>query len=464
MLLEKKQKWMIIFALSSALFMEFLDATALNTSLPRIAHDFSLNPLYLKIAITSYLLSVGLLLPLSSFLAQRVGMKRLYMLANVIFMLGSIGCGFAQGVISLTVFRVIQGVGGAFLGPVYRLMMVNIYSKEDLPQVQSTVALIVSLGLVLGPLFGGFLTTYLSWRFIFWVNVPVVLLTLLISYKYLPEFAKSGKKSLDFLGFILLAMALVCLLALFDFLPNPAITLVQKILLLAVALIAGIAYVFCSLYGSNPLFARRFWSHPSLLAVLASSFLARLGFNAIPFLIPLMLQVGFSYSPVQAGLMMLAVAAGVLLAKALNAQLAKRFNRLLLTRVFCGILSIVILGFALLANYFSWPLLFVLLIVFGALQGTIATCMNVSIYVRAPVELLNDAVVLNSMSTQLSGSFAVAIAAAFMMFYVGLDALSAQHIPLLAFKWVFIFEAVFPLVSMFLLWRLINKVTHTTTV
>src|SRR3990167_7854832 len=205
-------KRLIIAIIGLLLFMEMLDSTVLNTALPQIAKAIHNNPIELKVALTFYLLSLGIFIHISGWLADPFGAKRILQIAVVIFVVGSIGCGLSVNLANLVLFRIIQGIGGAFMMPVGRLVLLRTMGKEGIVLATPKVATIGLIGSSIGPVIGGALTTYLSWRWIFFLNIPVGILMQWSISRFFPDIPPEKTEPFDFFGFVLFGAGLALLL------------------------------------------------------------------------------------------------------------------------------------------------------------------------------------------------------------------------------------------------------------
>src|SRR5262245_12132590 len=203
---------LIPLIVACALFMENLDSTVLSTALPAIAADFAVNPIHLKLALTSYLLAIAVFIPASGWLADRYGARTIFRLAIVVFTLGSIGCGLSSSIGEIVAARVVQGLGGAMMVPVGRLVILRSVAKHELVGSLAWLTVPALIGPVIGPPLGGFITTYFEWRWIFWINVPVGLLGLVLATLFIPNLREESPVRFDAIGFVLFALGLATLL------------------------------------------------------------------------------------------------------------------------------------------------------------------------------------------------------------------------------------------------------------
>lgn len=443
-----RQRLIITWVICLAFFMELLDATALNTSLPQIAHSLMVNPIHLKIALVSYLLSVGLLLPASAYCADRFGTCRLFIFANTVFMLGSIGCGLSNHITTLVIFRVIQGIGGAFLSPVARLIMVTIYPKSDILKGQTMASSIASLGLILGPLVGGALTTFISWHAIFFINVPVAVIAIIMAIKLLPNHKKSNYKAFDTLGYLYLAIGITSLLFFLDMSYSPALSIINKMLLLGSGLIGFIAYIRHSHLHCQPLFNKKIWRMPTLCRLMTTSFLMRLSMNSIPFLVPLLLQSVYHFSAWTSALSLSGAAIGFGAAKPLLRYLSKHIaiKPLLYLSITTNALITSAITFS--THRLELAPLIILIFLFGLTQSLIVSSLNTKIYQSVTPDTTSEITTLNSSIVQISACFAVAIAAMILMLSGHAHAIDSPHLSQKVFHWVFVIEASIALLAM----------------
>src|SRR5262245_18205473 len=205
---EQIRRNFIPLIVATALFMENLDATVLATSLPAIAKDLNANPIHLKLALTTYLLALAVFIPASGWMADRFGAKNVFRAAMVVFAAGSIACGFSTDLGSLVAARILQGMGGAMMTPVGRLIVLRTIAKTDMINAIAWLTVPALVGPVLGPPLGGFITTYFNWRWIFWINIPVALLGLVLITRFIPDVREKASSTFDVKGFLLIGPGL----------------------------------------------------------------------------------------------------------------------------------------------------------------------------------------------------------------------------------------------------------------
>jgi EmrB/QacA subfamily drug resistance transporter len=394
-----------------ALFMENLDSTVIATSLPAIARDMNEDPIALKLALTSYLLSLAVFIPVSGWAADRYGAKNVFRAALAIFMLGSIACGFATGLTEFVLARIVQGMGGAMMVPVGRLVVLRSVSKGEFVAALSWFTIPALIGPILGPPIGGFITTYWHWRWIFFINVPIGLIGILLVTRFIGDIREENTPRLDKLGLAVLGLGLsgvVLGLSVFG----------QHLVPLWAAggvLAAGLA--FCALYGwhalrvAHPVLDLRLMAIPTLRASVIGGSIFRIGMGATPFLLPLLFQEGFGLTPFASGLLTFASAAGAMTMKFTAAPILRRFGfRSVL--IFNGVLSSAFIA----ANALFTPqtphaLIVGLLLMGGFFRSLEFTSINAIAYADVPPSRMSQATSFVAAAQQVSLSLGVAVAA-----------------------------------------------------
>jgi EmrB/QacA subfamily drug resistance transporter len=309
-----------------SLFMENMDSTVISTSLPAIARALGTNPLALKLAVTSYLLSLAICIPASGWTADRFGARNVFRFAIGVFILGSIGCAASHSLREFVFARIVQGMGGAMMTPVGRLIMVRSIEKHRLLNAMSVVTMPALIGPICGPPLGGFITTYASWHWIFLINVPIGLLGIVMATRFIPNVRFPHREPFDFLGFILAGLAIAGLafglsvLGL-EYLPPSAVAT-----LLGVGAVSAVLYVLHAGRCPAPILDLNLLRLPTFRASILGGFLFRLGIGALPFLLPLLLQIGFNLTPFQSGLITFTGALGSMFMKAAVTSVIKRFG------------------------------------------------------------------------------------------------------------------------------------------
>src|SRR5580658_50566 len=316
-------KQLLPWLVAVAFFMEALDTTILNTAVPVVADALGVAPLSMKSVLASYTLSLAVFIPISGWMADRFGTRRVFACAIGLFTLGSVLCGLSSDIHLLVACRILQGCGGAMMVPVGRLTLVRTFAKSELIRAMSFVAIPGLIGPMLGPVAGGLIVGYFHWRFIFFVNIPIGLLGLLMVYIHLPDY-REETHPLDIVGLILFGSGVALLSYVLEIFGEHT---------LGVGQILGLLAISCSLLGGYLLHARSI-AHPllqlglfrirSFSAAVSGSFFTRLGIGGIPFLLPLLYQVGLGFSAIQSGLLIMPQAIGAMSFKFLMPKILAR--------------------------------------------------------------------------------------------------------------------------------------------
>lgn len=317
---------LLVFVVSIGFFMQGLDTTIINTAIPAIAISLNEAALDLHSVVVAYVLSVAACIPLSGWLADRFGVRNIFFAAIVIFTLASLGCGLSTSLNQLLFFRVIQGIGGAFLLPVGRLAMLKIIPRSQFLSAMSLMSLAGLMGPMIGPTLGGWLVTYMSWHWIFLINIPIGILGALVIFKAMPNAKETTVKAFDLWGLILLATAMIGLSLGIENFANKHNAAWFSWTLIAGGLIASIIYAFHAHLHQNALFRSKLFENKIFTVGILGNFFARFGANAIPFLLPLMLQVAFGFDPFVTGLLMIPTVVGSLASKPVVRWIIQRYG------------------------------------------------------------------------------------------------------------------------------------------
>ncbi|KNB61567.1 MFS transporter [Chryseobacterium sp. Hurlbut01] len=292
-------KKVLPFILATAIFMQMLDSTILNTSLPSIARDLNESPLNMQNAIISYVLTLAVFMPASGFLADRFGTRRVFIFALVLFSAGSVFCAFSQNLTHLVISRVIQGVGGSLMTPVGKLALIKTFERNELLKAMNFAIIPALIGPVLGPLVGGYMVDYLSWHWIFLINIPIGLLGIILGLKYMPNY-NSRETDFDLKGFLIFAAASLLLsisLELFGDMQN-----ITPVLLI---FILGFLFLYYYYYHAkrdgNPIFPLNLFQVRTFRVGIVGNLATRLGISSVPLLLPLMIQIAYNQSAVTSG-------------------------------------------------------------------------------------------------------------------------------------------------------------------
>src|SRR5579864_13811 len=307
-----------------ALFMENMDSTVIATSLPAIAQALGTNPLALKLAVTSYLLALAICIPASGWVADRYGARKVFRIAIGVFVLGSIGCALSRSLEEFVLARIIQGMGGAMMTPVGRLILLRSIDKRVLVNAMSLVTITALVGPISGPPLGGFITTYASWHWIFIINVPIGLLGIAMATLYIPDVHAEPPGPFDFPGFILSGLGVGGLAFGLSIMGLAFLPVGVVAALIGVGAVSSAAYIVHARRTAAPILDLTLFKLPTFRASIFGGFMFRLGIGALPFLLPLLLQLGFGLTPFQSGLITFTGALGAIFMKAAAASVLRR--------------------------------------------------------------------------------------------------------------------------------------------
>jgi EmrB/QacA subfamily drug resistance transporter len=403
---------LIPLIVATALFMENMDSTVIATSLPAIAADIGTSPLTLKLAITSYLLSLAVFIPASGWTADRFGARIVFALAVGVFMVGSIGCAVSGSVTDFVFARILQGMGGAMMTPVGRLVLLRSVDKSALVNAMAWVTVPALIGPVIGPPLGGFITTYFSWHWIFLINIPIGLLGIFMALKFIDPIKSVDPERFDLYGLLLAGVGLAGIafglsVAGLNLLPWSVVAS-----LVAVGSISMTLYVLHARRTGSPVLDFSLLRLPTMRAAIIGGFMFRLGIGALPFLLPLLMQVGFGLSPFQSGLVTFASAVGAMGMKTLASRIIRTFGfRNMMTAN--AVISAFFLGACALFTV-TTPLLliFIILVVGGFFRSLEFTAINTVAYAEVEPGQMSRATTLVSVNQQLAVSAGVAVGAA----------------------------------------------------
>ena len=375
-MLDPATKRLLPWVVAIAFFMQTLDGTILNTTLPTMARDLGESPLRMQSVVIAYLLTVALFIPASGWLADRFGTRRAFLSAIVLFSFGSLLCALSPSLPWLVAARVLQGVGGALLLPVGRLSILRAYPRAELLKVLSFVTVPGLVGPLVGPPLGGWLVEVASWHWVFLINLPVGVVGVFASLRFMPDLRAATAQRFDWPGFVMFSLGLVLVTLGLQGLGEHAISAPLSILLVIGGLAAMAAYWVHAARSEKPLFSLTLFQIPTFSVGVLGNLFARLGSGAMPFLTPLFLQVGLGYSPSRAGLTMVPIVVGAMFIKFFAEPVIKRFGyrRVLVTNTL--LLGGFIAGFALVDATTPHAMILAYLGVFGICNSMQFTAMN----------------------------------------------------------------------------------------
>jgi EmrB/QacA subfamily drug resistance transporter len=402
---------LVPFIVAVALFMDNMDSTVIATSLPAIAADIGTNPLTLKLAVTSYLLSLAVFIPMSGWTADRFGARTVFRAAILVFVLGSIGCALSSSLLHFVAARIFQGMGGAMMTPVGRLVLVRTVDRRELVNAMAWVSIPAMIGPLMGPPLGGFITTYATWHWIFLINVPMGLLGIVLVTRYIENIKSEVRERFDFTGMALSGTAVAGLtfglsVAGFEIVPWPIV-----VLIVGVGLVALGFYIAYARRAPAPVLDFSLLRLPTFRASLIGGFLFRIGVGAMPFLLPLLLQVGFKFSPFQSGLITFTSTMGALIVKGAAPAVLRRlgFRTVLVSNAILGGASIA--ACAIFTASTPFALMIGILMIGGFFRSLQFTSVNALAYAEVPVARMSRATALAAVGQQVSLATGVAVGA-----------------------------------------------------
>lgn len=402
---------LVPLVVACAMFMQNLDSTVIATALPTIARSLGESPLRLNVAITCYLLSLAVFIPISGWTADRFGARRVFSLAIVVFTLGSIACGFSNSLPTLVAARILQGMGGALMVPVGRLVLLRTVAKSDLVRAMSYVSVPALIGPVLGPPVGGFIVTFASWRWIFFINIPIGVLGIILVNLLVGDLKETGRQPFDLAGFALTGIGLASLAFGFENVGRGALPNILVITLLAVGTVCLAFYVRHAYRVSHPIIDLALLKIPTYAMASIGGFLFRMGLGALPFLMPLMLQVGFGLTALNSGMLTFASAAGAMLMKTSAVRVLRTLGFRVVLVGDAAISAAFLFGYSLFRPSTPHLVIFLALLTGGFFRSLQMTSINTLSYADVPPAMLSRATSLTSMAQQLSQTAGVATAA-----------------------------------------------------
>ncbi len=443
----RSRQFLVPLIVACALFMENLDSTVVSTSLPAIARSFGENPLRLNLAITSYLLALGIFIPLSGWAADRFGARTVFGSAIIVFTLGSIACSTVNNLPEFVLARILQGAGGAMMVPVGRLVILRTIPKHDLVNAMAWLTVPALLGPMLGPPVGGFISTYGSWRWIFLINIPIGLLGLALAFTFIENIKKERKERFDSLGFAIVSIGLAATMFGFEnvgrgILPN-----------VAVAALLGGGILFLLLYYRHtrvtaaPIIDIKLLRVPTFRASVLGGFIFRMGIGALPFLTPMMLQLGFGLTPFASGMITFAGAAGAITMKFTAGPIIRRFGYRKVLLFNTGICALFMACYGLFTPTTPHLVIILTLLVGGFFRSLQFTSINTLAYSDIDLPVMSRATTLSSVAQQLSLSFGVGVGA--LVLHLTLVMHDREHLTAADFGPAYYAIAVLGLMSLF---------------
>ncbi len=447
-------KKILPFILATSIFMQMLDSTILNTSLPSIAKDLNESPLDMQNAIISYVLTLALFMPVSGFLADKFGTKKVFIFAIVVFSLGSLFCAVSQNLTQLVIARVLQGIGGSLMTPVGRLALIRTFDKNELLPAMNYAIVPALIGPVLGPVVGGYMVDYLSWHWIFLINIPIGLVGIALSLKYMPDY-RSEQMTFDLKGFLIFASASLLLSVSLELFGTATHTTPVLLIFILGFLMIYYYYRHAS-RTANPIFPLNLFQVRTFRVGILGNLATRLGISSIPLLLPLMIQISYGETAVVSGWIVAPMALTAMFGKSSVIRILNTFGyrRTLMTNTFIIGILICCLGIPGIQNSIWWfvPIIAVLGF-FNSIQFTSMNTISIADLRNSHTSSGNSLLAVNQ---QLAIGFGIAFGLIVLKLFESNTALMHGN-PHLAFRYTFLVVGILTILSGFVFRRLHTK-------
>ncbi|MGH8778740.1 DHA2 family efflux MFS transporter permease subunit [Paraburkholderia sp.] len=438
---------LIVTLVAAAFFMENLDSTIIATALPQMARSFGVHPVDLSIGITSYLLTLAVFIPISGWIADRFGVRTVFTAAIAVFTAASMVCGITDGLVAFTAARIVQGIGGAMMVPVGRLAVLRATPKDNLMRAISIITWPGLVAPVIGPPLGGLITTHASWRWIFYLNVPLGLIGLLLAWRFLDDGRETERRPFDGIGFALCGVAGTAIMYAMELTGRADASWLQAFVFLAVGCIAGAAALFHLRRTPHPVVDLSAFRVKTFAVATGGGLLFRVSISAVPFLLPLMFQLGFGMDAFRSGLLTLAVFAGNLAMKLVTTPIMRRFGFRSVLIVNGAFAAISLAAMSLLTPATSYVWIVAVLFVSGLARSLQFTAINTLSFADVPKPQMSGASTLSSTLTQMTMGMGVAVGAIALRAAAWLHGHPAQSVTPADFSIAFLLVAAIGIVA-----------------
>lgn len=400
--------------LAVALFMEQMDSTVIATALPSIATDLHVGPITLKLALTSYMVALAVFIPISGWMADRFGAKRIFRLAICVFVIGSILCAVSGGLLQFVGSRFLQGLGGSMMTPVGRLVLVRTTKRSDLVSAMALLSIPALVGPLAGPPLGGFITTYFSWHWIFLINVPVGIIGIILATIFLPEVEATAPPKLDFTGFLLTSFSAAGIVFGMSVIGLPALPPYIGITAVIIGFVCGFLYVRHARHHPAPILNLKLLRKATFRASVTGGTLFRICIGAMPFLLPLMLQLGFGLDPFQSGLITFAGAIGAISTKFIAKRVFAAFGFKAALLSAAGVTTMTTIATGFFEPSTPHLIIIAILLIGGFSRSFFFTGINALAFADVDDREASQATSMSSVMQQISLALGVAVAAAIL--------------------------------------------------
>ncbi|MEQ5838241.1 MFS transporter [Paraburkholderia acidicola] len=402
---------LIVTLVAAAFFMENLDGTIIATALPQMARSFGVQPVELSIGITSYLLTLAVFIPASGWVADRFGVRAVFTTAIAVFTAASVVCGMTDGLVPFTAARIVQGIGGAMMVPVGRLAVLRATSKDNLMRAISIITWPGLVAPVIGPPLGGLITTHASWRWIFYLNLPLGLIGIVLAWRFLDTARDPEKRPFDGVGFALCGIAGTAVMYAMELTGRTDASWLETFAFLLAGVVTGAAALFHLRRTSHPVVDLTAFRVKTFAVAMSGGLLFRISISAVPFLLPLMFQVGFGMDAFRSGLLTLAVFAGNLAMKVVTTPVMRRFGFRSVLLVNGAFAALSLAAMSLLTPTTPYVWIVIVLFVSGLARSLQFTAINTLSFVDVPKPQMSDASTLSSTLSQMTMGMGVALGA-----------------------------------------------------
>ncbi len=415
--MKESKKLITMLTVSLALFMDVLDTNIINTAIPTMARDFSVHPVDLKIALISYFLSLALFIPVSGWTADRYGIKPIYISALALFTISSFGCGYADTLPELIITRSFQGVGGAFMISLGRLIIARTFERHQLVEAMNTVIIVVALAVMIGPFVGGVITEHWSWPWIFWINIPAGIVAIILAFYGIKDTVPRKPHPFDGRGFILFGGSLALLCFSLSELSETNANIHAISLMLMTFLFMFIAYFIHARNYSHPVINIKLFRFRTVRVSVFGNLCARLGFGGMPFLVPLLQQIGLGFSAQLSGLLLTPVAVGIIFSKLVVFRILRRvgYKRYLVVNTF--FVALILVLFQIINSQTSTYTIACLTFAFGLFTAAQFAAMNSLAFAEISDDDLSALTSITSTTQVLAQTFGVALGAILLRYY-----------------------------------------------
>lgn len=437
-----------LFIISSVLLMENIDANILNVAIPQMAHSFQTSVFTLKLAVTSYLIGLSIFIPISGWIANRFGARNTLLFSIVLFTLMSIQCGLSSSVNMLIICRLLQGLAGAFMVPVGRLLLLKIFSKQQMVKAYTIMGMPVMLGPIFAPILGGYLVTYFSWRYIFWVNIPLGILVFIATLKYVENY-REAQNRFNLLSFVFLALFLSCVCFWLDIVLLSEVGFLIKIILFIAAVVFGLIYFLIERSSKFPVVCYKLFKLRTFSTCFFSTIIIRAALGGRAFVLAIFLELTYHLSAFQAGVYFIYMSLGVLSSRTIVRKMLDRygFKRTLTFANLGSCIALLMLG---MVTQLNW-VLYLALFLNGIFAAAQFMSMNILYYAEVESPDYGSAVSIAATWQQLGVSLGVIVAAGMLHYVNQALSVSFSHA---SFHWTFIGLALVNLSCQFLINRL----------